>query len=112
MMSNATVIQFGAAGTLFVGPDAEVRQHCAAIVAIYQRFVRGRGNLAQAYHDACIQIERRAGAVAPIRATTAAGVSAKAEALLPLATAGMAGYGYRILAASLARDILCHGDDT
>ena len=106
MMPDPNVLEFGLAGVLFTGPDAEVRQHCAAIAATYQRFIRGRGNTAEAYTEACILIDRRVDEVAAIQAVTPEGIKAKAAAMLPLAAVGMAGYGQRTLAASLARDIL------
>jgi hypothetical protein len=87
----------------FVGPDAEVRHQCGVIEKI-RRDAMTRGCLD--YSDACLRIEAAAKVVAPIRCTTLEGMRAKAVALYPLARDGMSGYACRILAASLAQDVL------
>jgi hypothetical protein len=58
------------------------------------------------YEAACFAIERRAKVTAPIPATSRAGRVAKAEVVKRLSDLGMACYAARIMASSLARDVL------
>jgi hypothetical protein len=103
-------ISFGRAGLLYVGPDAEVRQGCEAIMEAIDRFWRRRGALKNnGYEKLVAYIEERAESVAPIAANTPIGVQAKARVVSRLAGPGMAMYAARIMAASLASDLLGRG---
>jgi len=90
------------------GPDAEIQQRCSAIMSEFHDFMASRGNPDQivAYEDACGRIEALAEEFEKTAATTIGAMRAKAEVVQTLASIGMAGYSHRILAASLARDVL------
>ncbi len=105
--NKATEISFGAAGMLCLGEDAEVRQGCAAMMAVFNGFwSKRRAPKVEEYEAACLAIERRAKVTAPIPATSRTGMVAKAEVVQRLSDLGMALYAVRIMASSLARDVL------
>jgi hypothetical protein len=105
--NGVTAISFGAAGTLCLGKDADLRQGCAAMMSVVDGFFsRRRAPGVEIYEAACLAIERRAKVTAPIPATSRAGMVAKAEVVKRLSDLGMAGYAERIMASSLARDVL------
>jgi hypothetical protein len=102
--ATAAGLSFGRAGGLCVGPDAELRQGCAAMLEMFQWFVT-RGKPID-YERVVRRVEARAAVVAPLSATTPEGMRAKAAIVRTLCDLGMAGYAERILAAALARDVL------
>jgi hypothetical protein len=110
--NTPAVISFGAAGVLCIGEDAEVRQGCAAMILTIDTFwSKRRFPKAEEYDAVCRAIQRRADLVAPIPATTRAGVVAKAEVVWRLADPGIALYAARIMTSSLARDVLLAGSE-
>jgi hypothetical protein len=102
--NTPAIISFGAAGVLYIGEDAEVRHGCAAMMAAINGFWTKRYYPpVEQYEAACLTVECRAKATAPIPATSRAGIVAKAEVVQRLSDLGMAGYAARIMASSLAR---------
>jgi hypothetical protein len=99
-------ISFGKAGKLYVGVDAEVMQGCEAIMHAYHRFCHGRGRLTESYDMTVRSIEERAKIIAPLSSSSPAGIEAKARVVYELSRIGMACGAARILAASLAADVL------
>ena len=91
--------------------DVEICQGCEAIERIYQSFFhpprRNRQPLETDYANACSEIEQQAEDIAHRASVSMAGMEAKARVVRRLADVGMAiGYAERILASSLASDVL------
>jgi hypothetical protein len=104
LLAGAALTAMPGAGTAAASPDAELIQGCDAIMQAYNSFHDGRD-----YEPACRSIEARAEIIAPIPAVSPAGIQAKARVVHALSKVGMAGYAARILAASLAADVLAGG---
>ncbi len=87
-------------------PDAAILKGCDAIMKAYNKnFNRMKGG----YEGLERTIELHANAVAPIPAKSDAGLKAKAAVVQELARVGCAVYAVRILAQSLATDVLAGG---
>ncbi len=100
-------ISFGSAGKLYRGIDAEVLQGCDAIMAAYNGFVHGPDNAGPKEYGKKVGIvEARAEIIARLPSASPAEIKAKVGVVLELARTGTAGYAYRILAGSLAADVL------
>ena len=99
-----TAQQLGQVATPAESQDAEIIQSCDAIMHIYNNW----GD-AENYDAACRSIEKHAEIIAPIPAHSPAEIQAKARVVYALSRIGMAGYAARILAASLATDVLAGG---
>lgn len=84
--------------------DAEVIHGCGTIMRTYNNWKGGED-----YASVCRTIEEHAEVIAPIPASTLAALQAKASVVHMLTKIGMASYAYRILAASLAADVLAGG---
>lgn len=102
-----TVAQLKQAAGVTQSSDAEVLQGCDAIMNIYNSYVTSKAPACpETYSAVCRSIEDRAEAIAPIPALSAAGIQAKARVVYALSKIGMACYAARILAASLATDVM------
>lgn len=97
-------VNFDLAGAVCIGPDAEIRQGCAAMLEAFSDWML-EGSIF-GYEPLVKRLTDRAEAVAPLRASTAEGRRAKAAIVHKLNQIGLAGYAGRILAASLALDVL------
>lgn len=87
-------------------PDTAILQGCDAIMKAYNK----NWNRMKGGYDGLVRtIESHANAVAPIPATSDAGLKAKAGVVQQLAKVGCAMYAVRILAQSLAADVLAEG---
>ena len=106
IMTPPGVISFGAAGVLCVGTDAEVRQGGEAILSACDRFYKWGFPCVEEYARVVGYIDERAKIIAPIVAVSPAGRATKAEVVQQLSDPGMALYAVRIMASSLARDVL------
>ena len=87
-------------------PAATIVVGCDAIMAAYDGFKNGRRG---GYEGLVLTIEEHAEAIAPLAANSVAEMKAKAAVVQELAKVGCAMYAVRILAQSLATDVLARG---
>jgi hypothetical protein len=90
--------------------DTAILHGCAAIMNAYDNAHDKSSDMKPgAYESLCLFIEEQAEVIAPIAANSKAGMKAKAKVVQALARHGMACYAERILAGSLAADVLAGG---
>jgi hypothetical protein len=87
------------------GVDGPIQRRCAEVIRVLDTWAAADRTNA-GYELACHQIDHAAEKAAPIRSVTPDGMRAKARAVLRLTGASMALASGRLLAASLARDVL------
>jgi hypothetical protein len=85
--------------------DGPIERRCGEIIRILDMWAAGDRTNA-GYELACRQIENAAEKGAPMRSSSPDGMRAKARAVLRLNGASMARASGRLLAGSLARDVL------